>query len=1184
MIFRWFGVVCLSIFSAIAMAQMPQQGQSLFRLLDYKDGLPSPVVQSIAQDKSGYLWVGTKDGLARFDGNVFKVFRHIPGDVQSMPSNFVQTVYVDAQDNIWLGIEGYGLYRLNRENDSFTAFPLLKDAQSTPIDIWAISSDSKGSVWLGTFGQGLFRLKSDGSIQHFMPSTNQLGIPDENVLSLALDKKGVLWIATSSGIVKWNKEKFIAFDNGQLSSKVVINLMPDISSGMWLGTNKGLDFVNSKGQIEKPIWREQFTDQRIMAVLAVSTTERIFVARKGLNKVSNGVVEQLRVNDKFLTAFKDQSGGFWFGSELGLLRQPVDWRYFKAYQSEVDSVQSLRNKSPKDYHQMPDGSLLIVGTSGAIDRFWPDTGIVQHINSKESMQELMGIDSVLADSSGAIWVGANLGNEPSLIRFDADSTKYLSWNQNSELDAGLLGPIKHIIQTDDGLVWVSYYGGGIQARDSINGQVLYSISPASKKGLKFPDPEQLFIGPDKALWLAGGEGLLRWSLKDNSFLPIEGSPKDRIYSVHTIEPDTLWLGRLGLLEAYQWKNNKLTIRQTVNGDDGLPAVDITGINSDKNGFLWLTSSRGLMRFNPQTKRVRVYSINDGLLSQEFIQRAPYIAQNGQAIVLNSSGLIGFNPEQMTNHKATLHLVIESASLRREEDLFVLDPNKPITLQPNDRDLTIDALLLDFDDVNAHRFRSKLSGFDPDWVEMGNSGKRVFSSLSAGNYQLEIIASSAEGVWSKPIALSIKVLPPPWLTWWAFILYILFAVFLMVFIVLIYRSRLKRKHQLQLDEQQSILHRKASEAKSQFLANLGHEIRTPMTGVLGMSELLLASNLPEKPMSQVAAIKKAGEHLLRLMNDALDLSKIESGLFELDNQPFNLQVLLHEINSLLEPLASKKGLNFELQIDPHLAKAFVGDIGRIRQILYNLGTNAIKFTDQGFVIIKAQRLWPKGLMISVVDSGPGMTKEQQLKLFQRFVQADGIETTKQFGGSGLGLAISREFSILMGGDIQVSSEPNCGATFSLNIPLEITKELGDDQSSAFANLRKGPIKINSILLVEDDETIQTVVSQLLQADGHIVTIAKNALEALAQTMINSYEIIFCDIDMPGMTGFELTKVWRGQGLKTPIVALTARTQSDTEQKCFDSGMNYFLRKPVSSKQLHEAVLVMQKLSLVSSDQQ
>ena len=523
------------------------------------------------------------------------------------------------------------------------------------------------------------------------------------------------------------------------------------------------------------------------------------------------------------------------------------------------------------------------------------------------------------------------------------------------------------------------------------------------------------------------------------------------------------------------------------------------------------------------------------------------------------------------------MVIESISLRREEDVFQLDPSNPSFLQPNDRDLTIDALLLNFDDVNAHRFRSKLSGFDPDWVEMGNSGRRVFSSLSAGNYKLEIIASSSEGVWSKPIILSIKVLPPLWQTWWAYLLYGLFILLLMVLVVLIYRSRLKRKHQQQLDEQQRILHMQASEAKSQFLANLGHEIRTPMTGVLGMSDLLLASHLPDKPKSQVIAIKKAGEHLLRLMNDILDLSKIESGLFELDNQPFLLSELMNDVYSLLEPLASKKGLNFELQIDPHLAQAFVGDIGRIRQILINLGNNAIKFTNQGFVIVKAQRLWPKGLMISVVDSGLGMTKEQQLKLFQRFIQAEGNETTKQFGGSGLGLAISKELSLLMGGDIQVSSEPNCGATFSLNIPLEISNQIRIEEKAANPDQDNHVIKPKIILLVEDDETIQNVITQLLQAEGHKVTVAKNALEALALTMVNTYEIIFCDLDMPGMSGFELARVWRSQGLTTSIAALTARTQSDTEQKCIDSGMNYFLRKPVTSQQLQDAVRIMQKIS-------
>ncbi|HWS41384.1 MAG TPA: two-component regulator propeller domain-containing protein [Arenimonas sp.] len=1170
MMIRWFWIACFSIFATLTLAQTPLQGKSQYRLLDYKDGLPSPVVQSIAQDKTGYLWIGTKDGLARFDGKQFKVFRHIPGDAQSLPSNFVQSVHVDSQDRIWLGIEGYGLYRYNRNNSSFTAVPLFAEMPSTPADIWAICSDAQGSVWLGTFGQGLFRIKPDGSTQHFMPNANEPSLPDENVLSLALDKQGVLWIATSSGIVQWKNEKFSAFDNALLSSKVVINLMPDIDFGMWIATSLGLDLVKPDGQVEKPVWRDQLSDQRIMAVLVESKTTRLFVARKGLNKVTNGTVEQIRPNDKFLTAFKDQSGGFWFGGEQGLLRQPLAWRYFKTYQSDDGSDQTLRNKIASDYHIMPDGSLLIVGTSGAIDRFWPVTGEVQHINSQESMQQLVSIDSVMVDQSGAIWAGAKLGNEPSLVRFDADATKYVAWSRSSEKDAGLLGPVKHIVQTDDGVIWVSYYGGGIQARDSISGQILYSITPDSKQGLKFPDPEQLFIGPDRALWLAGGEGLLRWSQQDKVFLPVKGSPQERVYSVHLPTSNTMWLGRLGLLEAYDWKNNTLKIRQTVSGDEGLPAVDITGINSDKSGRLWLNSSRGLMRYDPQTKHVRLYSMNDGLLSHEFTQRPPYISADGQALVLNSSGLIGFTPAQMSTSSPTMRLIIESVSMRRAEDLFQLDASKTIVLQPNDRDLTIEALLLNFDDVDAHRFRSKLSGYDPDWVEMGNSGKRVFSSLPAGSYQLEIIAASAEGVWSKPVVLRLNVLPPIWLTWWAFVLYVALFVLASVIVVLIYRARLKRKHMLQLEMQRNALVLKASESKSQFLADLGHEIRTPMTGVLGMAELLLAGELPAKPKSQVTAIKKAGEHLLRLMNDALDLSKIESGLFELDNQVFNLHTLLQEIHALLEPSATQKGLNFELQIDQHLGHTFVGDSGRIRQILFNLGTNAIKFTQEGYVIIRAQRLWPKGVMVSVVDSGPGMDKVQQSKLFKRFVQVDGVETTRKYGGSGLGLAISREFSRLMGGDIQVSSEPDCGTTFSLNLPLEQADEQIDVEKITKVSQPMQSVSSQKILLVEDDETIQQVISDLLQADGHEVAIAKNALEALAQTMVNKYTIIFCDIDLPGMSGFVLTQTWRSQGIQTPVVALTARTQSDTESLCFESGMNYFLRKPVNGKQLQVAI--------------
>lgn len=1166
---QWLRIVCLLIFSSLAVAQSITQGQSQYRLLEFKDGLPNPIVAAIAQDRAGYIWVGTKDGLARYDGKVFKVFRHLQGDAQSLPSNFVQSIHIDAKDRIWLGIEGFGLYRFNRDNSSFTAIPLFAGKGSEPVDIWAISSDQTGSIWLGTFGHGLFRIKPDERVQHFMPTPHKTGLPDENVLSLAFDKQGFLWVATSSGLVKWKNEQFIAFNNELLSSKVVLNLMPDAQFGMWLGTNAGLDLVKPDGQVVKPSWRDQLTDSRVMAMLSEKNGVRWFVARNGLNRVSNGVVQAIRSNDKFVSAFQDRSGGFWFAGDQGLLRQPIDWRLFKAYLPDAVNTPTLRNKTPTDYQAQSDGSLLIVGSSGAIDRFWPKTGEVQHLNSQESMLQLQNISSVLVDQSGYIWIGADNGKEQSLIKFNADLSTSQVWHQNSALDAGLLGPIKQIIQTQQGMIWVVYYGGGIQARDPLSGQVLQSVTPASGQGLKYPDPEQLFIGPDKALWLAGGEGLLRWNSQKNVFEAVLGAPQERIYSAHVAANDAVWIGRLGLLEQYHWNSQQLTLRQSVSGDDGLPAVDITGINHDNNAALWLTSSRGLMRYDAGTKRVHLYSINDGLLSQEFIQRPPFIGADGQALVLNSAGLISFMPKQMAGPAPAMHLVLEAVSLRRAEDLFQLDAGQKIVLQPGDRDLTIDALLLNFDDVNAHRFRSKLTGFDPDWVEMGNSGKRVFSSLPAGLYKLEIIASSAQGSWSKPIVLNIEVLPPMWLTWWAFVAYAVIAVLCIALFIWLYRAHLKRTHQKQLEAQQQLLLLKNSEAKSQFLANLGHEIRTPMTGVLGMTELLLAANLPEKTNNQVVAIKKAGEHLLRLMNDALDISKIEAGLLELDCQAFNLQNLMQEVLALLMPLAIQKGLRFELQIDENIASTYVGDSGRIRQILFNLSNNALKFTSQGYVIIKAQKLWPKGLMLSVVDSGPGMDAQQQQKIFQRYIQADGAETAKQFGGSGLGLAISRDLSILMGGDIQVSSEPGCGATFTLNLPLEISTAPVVEEQVRHEQI--AVVKINQhILLVEDDETIQLVISQLLQVNGHEVVIAKNALEALSQTTTHSFALIFCDLDLPGMSGFELARVWRSQGLQTPIVALTARTQPETEAQCVEAGMNLFLRKPVNGRQLQEAI--------------
>ena len=1162
---RWLFVVFLLLVQ-VAMPLAASGGQSQFLALEVRDGLPSRQVMSLAQDLEGYVWIGTQDGLARYDGGKFTVYRHVPGDNRSLPGNFVQAVHVDPLNRIWVAVEGHGLQQMDAAHTGFSPMPLGK--AEAGADVWAIASNGDGSVWFGTFGNGLFRLLPNGQVRQYLPESGKPGLPDENVLALAFDEAGTLWIATTTGIVKWRKESFIAFDNSRLLSPVVLTLMPDKVHGMWLGTRSGLNLVTKDGSIQTPPWAADLTDSRIMAMLADPDGSRYFVARNGLNRLVDGRIEKMRRDERFMTALQDKTGGYWFGGESGLLRQPSSWRYFRSISGPEDPV-PLRVSRPEDYHAAADGSLLLAGNSGHIDRYWPASGRIDHLKLPPAAEGISQITAIDQDAAGIIWAGGFRAGDAELLRFDSASGQLRIWRQDSPADPLLIGPIKNILQTPDGLVWVSLYGGGLQARDATDGRVVHEITPDSGHGLQFPDPNQLFIGPDAALWVAGGEGLLRWKAESKKFLKVAGAPDQRVFSALLRPPQTLWLGRLGVLEAYRWQDGMLSRIRSISGDEGLPAVDVLGIHADGNGALWMTSLRGLMRFDPILDRVRVYGIRDGLPSQEFLKRPPVITADGEGLALSTLGPVAFSPNRMMTSADKPRLVIEQASVRRGEDVRLLDYRQKIVLEPDDRDFSVDALLLTFDDAASHRFRSRLSGYDPDWVEMGSHGQRLFSTLPSGSYRLELIAAGVDGLWSEPVVLALEVLPPWWLSGWAFAGYIAALALLVGLAVMLYRRRLKQRYARQLEVQQRQLLVQGSEAKSRFLANLGHEIRTPMTGVLGMTELLLNGELPEKPRSQVTAIKKAGEHLLRLMNDALDLSKIEAGQLELDHQAFSIRVLLAEVQALLEPMARHKGLYCEVQIDSELPSGFLGDSGRIRQILLNLGNNAVKFTAQGGVTLKVHPFWPKGLQFVVMDTGPGMTDEQQSRLFQRFVQADGVRTAQQYGGSGLGLAISKELASMMGGDIQISSAPGKGATFTLTLPLSSAAEPeAVTVSPPAASVSTGPLRV---LLVEDDETIIQVIGQLLSADGHAVTGTRNALEALAQTAQEPFDMVFCDIDLPGMDGLELTRLWRQQGMKTPIIALTARTQADAEQQCLDAGMSGFLRKPVTGRQLREAML-------------
>jgi signal transduction histidine kinase/CheY-like chemotaxis protein len=511
------------------------------------------------------------------------------------------------------------------------------------------------------------------------------------------------------------------------------------------------------------------------------------------------------------------------------------------------------------------------------------------------------------------------------------------------------------------------------------------------------------------------------------------------------------------------------------------------------------------------------------------------------------------------------LRLDSFAVRRDGRWQALPAGGRIRLAPADHEIQVGARLLAYDDPSAHRYWTRLEGFDRDWIAQGANGERSFAGLGPGRYTLHVRARDAVGRMATARSVAFRILPPWWRSGWAHAAMLAAAALLVRWLSRAYDARLDRDHALQLAEQECRLAEQASQAKSHFLADFSHEVRTPMTGVLGMTELLLATPLQPRQREHAAAIRNAGEHLLRLLNDALDMARIEAGRIEFDQAPFDPRRLLDDVASLLAPLARAKGLAFELRVDDGMPCGLRGDAHRIRQVLFNLGNNAIKFTERGSVGLHAAPRDNGGMRLEVVDTGPGLDRSQRARLFRRFEQADGARTAARHGGSGLGLAICHELIAAMGGWISLHSAPGEGSRFVVDLPLP-DAALPEPVAPAAPDAAAGC----QVLLVEDDPTVAQAVSGLLQGQGHAVVHAPQALAALAALQAGAFDLVFLDLDLPGLDGYGLARLLRAQGHALPLVALTARADAGSERAALEAGMDGFLRKPVTGAMLADAL--------------
>jgi signal transduction histidine kinase/CheY-like chemotaxis protein/sugar lactone lactonase YvrE len=1145
-----------------AWADVPATPQP--RQISVADGLPSSNINAFAEDGFGYLWLASRDGLARYDGRNYRIWR--AGD--GLRDNLVWSLHVDAGNQLWAGTQNAGLVMLSADRRSFRFYDREHYPEIGSNTIWSIASTADGSTWFGTATAGLHRLGADGKIQRFMPVAGDArSLPDAAVGYLAVTGDGSLWVGTKRGLARWDGKAFERIGEGVLPSPRINGLKVDREGRLWVATNNGVVVREPDGRFQLPSWKG-LPSTDVLNMLQYSDDGNYWLdTRSGLGRMRTGDVhnvplysaqERGLVKPNWSSAYEDREGGLWFAStNAGLWHLPPSWRQFSVLSRRLDDPTSLRNPYALALTPSASGGIWVTGTRGALDRLDPASGAVEH--HLKSIDGNNWPQSLVEDQQGRVWAGSL----DALVRYDPKDGGTLRWYHGSGADAALPGDGDLLQICEGGTIWIYSENGGLQQRDA-EGRVL-RLLPLNDSGLPATPVEDMRCGPEDHLWLATATGLKAWKPAQARFESIPGGPADKVYVFRTTDSGVVWVAGLGRMSQYLWDGQKLALLDSIGTDREFPALAPAGLVVDSEGVAWASSARGLIRIDPASRSIRLYGVHDGLPGQEFRRRALVQATTGQIAGGTPEGLVLFDPARVKPSTRQPPLVIERVSVRRGDGEQDLTHQRSLEIEDGDRDLHIVARLLSFADSATNTYRFRLEGYDTDWVEVGAAGERVFSQLPPGNYRLQAQARTSDNVWSEMQTLAFHVQPPWWRSTGGLIFLTAVGVLLLLLIGWLYRRRLRRRSEWQLALHKQELAEQASLAKTRFLATLGHEVRTPMTGVLGMSELLASTELDERQRGYTDAIRRAGEHLLRLVNDALDLARIEAGKLELQQQPFDLRQLLEDVRALMEPLAQRRGLDFTFDSNVPDRTEVQGDAMRLRQILLNLLSNAIKFTSEGSVALQVTLQEDgQGVRFDIRDTGPGINAEQRKRLFLRFEQADGARTAARYGGSGLGLAICNELVSAMGGSIGVDSVPGQGTCFSVQLPLDWHRAgVAGPGGIAGERAQLPPLQV---LLVEDDATIAQVISGLLAVNGHHVVHVPHGLAALSEVSNRQFDVALLDLDLPGIDGLALARQLRTLGYEMPLVAVTARSDAEAEPQARAVGFDGFLRKPVTAQLL------------------